>query len=323
MGEPLAALEIGGTSIRPGSRRELEIPVTRLATGTSVSLPVAAVHGQRPGPRLWLCAAIHGDELNGVEIIRRVLPLLDPLQLCGAVIAVPIVNVFGFLHQDRYLPDRRDLNRCFPGSPKGSLTARLAHLFMQEVVVRCQYGIDLHTGSHFRANFPQVRADLQDPETRRCALAFGAPVMIHARMRDGSLREAATRQGGHVLVYEGGEALRFDGPAIKAGVRGVLRVMASLGMRRGPSERKSAPAALEAGATQWVRARRGGILFVEVSLGQWVRKGQRIGVISDTFSNRIHDLRSPADGLVISLTTNPLVNRGDAVLNLATIRPEQ
>jgi predicted deacylase len=313
-------LEIAGVRVARGTRQQLEIRVARLPTGTWVSLPVAVIHGARPGPRLWLSAAIHGDELNGVEITRQVLPLLQPSQLAGTVIAVPIVNVFGFLQQDRYLPDRRDLNRSFPGSAQGSLAARLAHLFMREVVDRCQYGIDFHTGSHFRTNLPQVRGDLDDVQTRRCAEAFGAPVMIHARMRDGSLREAATRRGSHVVVYEGGEALRFDRSVIKTGVRGVLRVLAELGMRK--LKARPVPPPREAVNTQWVRAGRGGILFLEAVPGQWVRAGEVVGVISDTFSSKYLNVRAPQDGLVIGVTTNPLVQRGDALLNLAEVRPE-
>ncbi|MFW6198438.1 MAG: M14 family metallopeptidase, partial [Acidobacteriota bacterium] len=161
--------EIGGERVAPGETRRLDLPVARLPTQQMLSLPVKVLHGSRPGPRLWLSAAIHGDEVNGVEIIRRVLDAVRPEELAGTVVAVPIVNVFGFVQQSRYLPDRRDLNRSFPGSRRGSLAARLARLFLTEVVERCSHGIDLHTGSLHRSNLPQVRGDLDDPETRRCA----------------------------------------------------------------------------------------------------------------------------------------------------------
>src|SRR5690606_22188097 len=193
-------------------------------------LPVHVLHGREEGPTVWMNAAIHGDELVGVEVIRRVLATLDPRTIRGTVLAVPIVNVLGAMTADRYLPDRRDLNRSFPGSPRGSLAARIAHLMMTEVVAKCEVGIDLHTGSDRRTNLPQVRADLDDPRTRELAEAFGAPVMLHAEVRDGPLREAAGQVGATVLLYGGREAWRVGEGAIAAGVEGVRRVLARLGL---------------------------------------------------------------------------------------------
>jgi len=318
-------IRIGQHDVAPGERRRLEIPITRLPTDTWLSVPVEAVNGAHDGPSLWLSAALHGDELNGVEIIRRVLDEIDVQTLHGAVIAVPIVNVFGFLHQSRYLPDRRDLNRSFPGSTRGSLASRLAHLFMTEVVSHCQYGIDLHTGSDHRTNLPHIRANLHDAQTRRCAEAFAAPVMMHAETRDGSLREAATALGIHVLLYEAGEAMRFDGWAIDAGVRGVLGVLAKLRMVKKPRLKKPAhphrPSgggkSIEVTAATWVRARHSGILHLAVELGQEVAEKQELGVIHDAFGQRRGRLRAPHAGLVIGQTNNPLVNRGDAAVHLA------
>ena len=315
-GQPL---EIGGGAVAPGRRGDLEIRVARLPTGTWLSMPVTVINGARPGPRLWLSAAIHGDELNGVEIVNGVLRRLSAASVAGAVIAVPIVNVFGFVHQDRYLPDRRDLNRSFPGSPQGSLAARLAHLFMQEVVSRCSYGIDLHTGSHHRANLPQIRADLSDAEASRCATAFGAPVMIDARVRDGSLREAAARRGAHVLVFEGGEALRFDREVTRVGVQGVLRVLAKLGMIRDPQGVAPAGAPLLAQRSRWLRARRGGVLYLDISNGDRIHRGQRVGSISGVLHHKELVVRAPYDGLVIGKTTSPLVYQGDAIVHVAEV----
>lgn len=309
-------LEIAGNAIAPGERRQLEIPVASLPTQTLISLPVAVLHGIEPGPRLWISAAIHGDEVNGVEIIRQVLAEIQPSQLRGTLIAVPIVNVFGFIEQSRYLPDRRDLNRSFPGSAEGSLAARLAHLFMTEIVSRCTHGIDLHTASAHRTNLPQIRANLQDGETYRCAKAFGAPVIIHATTRDGSLRQAAAKQGIPVLLYEGGEALRFDPEAIRVGVEGVLRVMDLLWMY-------SLPLAVppvtpqEIYQTRWVRAARSGILRRFVALGERVDKRQPLGAIADAFGQTSFKVRASVDGLVIGHTQNPLVNQGDAIIHLA------
>ncbi len=208
-----ASFRIGELEVAPGRSATGELPIARQVTGTRISLPLQVVHGRSDGSTVWLSAAVHGDEINGVEIIRRVMRQLDARTMAGTVIAVPIVNVHGFLNGDRYLPDRRDLNRSFPGSPTGSLAARIANLFMTEIVSRCDVGIDLHTGSDHRTNLPQIRADLDDPETRALAEAFGAPLMLHSRIRDGSLRGAATERGATVLLFEGGEALRFDDDA--------------------------------------------------------------------------------------------------------------
>lgn len=313
MAEPF---RLGGTTVPPGTRVLIELPVARLTTGSEASLPVTVLHGSAPGPRLWLDAAIHGDELNGLEIIRQVLAQLDAKRLRGALIAVPIVNVFGFIQQDRYLPDRRDLNRSFPGAPNGSLAARLAHLFVSEIVTRCQYGIDLHTGSLHRANLPQVRADLEDPATRRLAEAFGAPLIFHARPIRGSLRETAVRRKVPLLVYEAGEPLRFTQDAIETGVRGILRVMATLGMwdlnHSGPP-----PETLHAEGTRWLRAPRSGIFHLATTLGERVKRGKLLGRIVDPVTDDVHRVRAPFEGLVIGYTKNPLVYQGGALLHLA------
>jgi predicted deacylase len=311
-----APIVIAGVEVAAGERQDFEIPLAKLLTGTPLDLPVSVIHGRRPGPAMLICAAIHGDEINGVEIIRQLLGILDPARLSGTLVATPIVNVFGFIEQRRYLPDRRDLNRSFPGSQRGSLASRLANTFLNQVVAPCQYVIDLHTASRHRTNLPQIRADVEDEETRRCALAFGAPVMIHARLRDGSLRAAASRRGIRVLLFEGGEALRFDAEAIKAGVRGVLRVMSSLDMWKS-SRRRETPEPFEAQTSQWVRARRSGMLHVEVALGQEVFAGRRLGFITDALGKRITIVSAPADGVVIGYATNPLVYRGDALVHVA------
>jgi uncharacterized protein len=311
-------IKIGGITVAPGERKRAEIPLAYLPTQTLLALPVTVVNGTQAGPRLWLSAAIHGDEINGVEIIRQVLDRLNPTQLHGTLIAVPIVNVFGFIEQSRYLPDRRDLNRAFPGSERGSLASRIAYLFMTEIVSLCTHGIDLHTASNHRINLPQVRANLNDPETYRCAKAFNAPLLIHATTRDGSLRQAAAVQGIPVLLYEAGEALRFDKNAIAIGVEGILRVMVALGM----VELKLTPTSvtpLEVKESKWVRAPRSGILHLNVALGQTVARKQLLGVVADAFGETSVKAYAPCDGLVIGCTQNPLVNQGDGILHLAVL----
>jgi predicted deacylase len=312
------AIEIGGERVEPGRRRKIELLAGRLPTGTPLTLPVLVVHGRRPGPRVWVSSTVHGDELVGVEIIRNVLGRVDVRALHGTLFAVPVVNVHGFLHQSRYLPDRRDLNRSFPGSARGSLAARIAHLFMTEVVGHCTHGIDLHTGSQHRANLPQIRADLDDAETRRCALAFGAPVTVHDRGRAGSLRETAARSGIPTLLYEAGEILRVERVDVEAGARGVLAVLTELGMA--DLERPAARDATRIShKTGWVRAGVGGMLQLDVGLGDDVEEHQVIGTIRDVFGARLSSARANRSGIVIGIHRNPLVMRGDALVHVAEI----
>jgi len=245
-----------------------------------------------------------------------VLQRIDPAAMAGSLLAVPIVNVFGFIHQDRYLPDRRDLNRSFPGSASGSLAAQTAHLFMREIVAQSTHGVDLHTGSHHRTNMPQVRADLDDEETRRCATAFGAPMLIHGKAPPKSLRYAVARKGIPIILYEAGQPQRFDPEAISNGVAGVLRLMAELGMRDGSDDPKPV-GMLEARRRSWIRARRSGILRLEVELGDTVRKGQQLGSIEEVLGSVSVRVTSPHDGIIIGHTSNPLVYRGDAIAHLA------
>ena len=309
---------IAETSVAAGIRAVGDVPIARLVTGTPISLPFQVVHGKLDGPAVWLSAAVHGDEIAGVEIIRRVMSELEPARTAGTVIAVPIVNVHGFLNGDRYLPDRRDLNRSFPGSASGSLAARVANLFMTEVVSRCDVGIDLHTGSDHRINLPQIRADLDDSETRRLAEAFGAPLMLHARVRDGSLRGAATELGKTVLLYEGGEAWRFDRDSIEAGVTGVRNVLSELGMVAEPTDRCIVPPRLSR-KSRWVRARRSGIVGLNTGLGDTVAKGQQIAVIHDAVGRRLARVNAPSDGVIIGHVQHPLVNQGDALVHIAEL----
>ena len=223
-------ITIGDTKINPGERVNVSLPIADLYTSTSLSMPVQVICGRKAGPVLFVSAAIHGDELNGVEIIRRLLKRKTLGSLRGTLLAVPIVNVHGFLDQSRYLPDRRDLNRSFPGSPKGSIAARLAHTFIEQIVSEADYGIDLHTGAINRSNLPQIRANLDDTQTLDIAKVFGAPVVVNSNILDGSLRQCASDRGMPILIYEAGEALRFDETCIRAGIRGILNVMRHVGM---------------------------------------------------------------------------------------------
>lgn len=315
LGEPLT---INGQVIDLGRRAILELKLPQLYTHTPMAMPVHVVRGRQDGPRLFVSAAIHGDELNGMEIIRRLLkqPLLKRLR--GTVIAAPIVNVYGIIQNSRYLPDRRDLNRAFPGSERGSLAARLAHLFMREIVEKCTHGIDLHTGSLHRANLPQLRANLDDPETLRLAKAFGVPVLINANVRDGSLREAAAEHGVSMLLYEAGEALRFDEISIRAGLQGIINVMRALSMLppgRGQAKRASEP--FVARLSTWTRAPESGILRTVAALGARVRKGDLLGVVADPFGEKETPVPAPLGGVIIGRTQIPLVHEGEALFHIA------
>ncbi len=308
---------IGNLEVAAGRSGTGELPVSRLVTGTHISLPLRVLHGAAEGPTVWLSAAVHGDEVAGVEIIRRVLANVDPRQLRGTVVAVPIVNVHGFLSGDRYLPDRRDLNRSFPGSETGSLAGRIANLFMKQIVQRCDVGIDLHTGSDHRTNLPQIRADLDDPATRTLAEAFGAPFMLHAKLRDGSMRAAATAAGATVLLFEGGEAWRIDEEAAVVGSRGIRRVLRQLDMI--DDDVPVLPVPVESRSSGWVRARRSGIASMHVGLGDAVAKGETIATIHDSVGVRVSSMKANRTGLVIGHSRQPLVNQGDAIVHIADV----
>jgi predicted deacylase len=241
--------------------------------------------------------------------------------MAGTLIAVPIVNVLGFMNGSRYLPDRRDLNRSFPGSARGSLASRIAHLMMTEVVDKCEVGIDLHTGSDRRTNLPQIRADLEDPRTRELASAFAAPAMLHARLRDGSLRHAARESGAKVLLYEAGEAWRMDDWAVEAGVFGVRRVLAALGMTAAVEEDPPTPSAVS-WRSGWVRARGTGMLHLETRLGDVVARGDRLGGLFDSFGKRVRLVHADRAGMVVGRTEAPLVNSGDAVVHIAELEEQ-
>ncbi|WP_319558371.1 succinylglutamate desuccinylase/aspartoacylase family protein [Thiomicrorhabdus sp.] len=319
--KPNHPITIGGITVLPGERRTIELTAGKLYTHSELTMPVQVICGRLDGPVLFVCAAIHGDELNGVEIIRRLLKIRSLNRMRGTLIAVPIVNLHGFIHGSRYLPDRRDLNRSFPGSEEGTLAARMAALFMKEVVSQSTHGIDLHTGAINRTNLPQIRANLADSETRRLAEAFAAPLMLNASLRKGSLRSAAVKHGIPILLYEAGEALRFDEISIRAGVRGIVNVLRELGNL--PKTRSSTPAkkssrAVVSHKSLWVRAEQSGIFRSVVIDGARVIANETLlGVISDPFGESDCEIYSPYNGIVIGQMKMPLVNEGEALFHIA------
>lgn len=321
---PAKKVVIAGTEINPGDRLQLEIPVAKLYTHTELDISVKAIRGRRDGPTLFVSAAIHGDEINGVEIVRRLLEHRALRSLRGTLLAIPIVNVHGFLNNMRYLPDGRDLNRSFPGSPKSSLAGRIAYTFLNDVVAHCDYGIDMHTGARHRGNLPQIRADLQDERTRAMAEAFGAPVMLHAKTRDGSLREVASDENIPVLLYEAGEALRFDEVAIRAGVAGIINVMRQIGMLPASRSKKPKRKPMVTDQSYWVRATVSGVLRALVPLGAFVQKGDVLAIISDPIGDSSDDVEITAheEGIVIGRTYLPLIYEGDALFHIAKYKAD-
>lgn len=283
-------------------------------------MSVNAVVGRQAGPTLLISAAIHGDEINGVEIIRRLLRHPSLAQLRGTLLAIPVVNVHGFLHQTRYLPDGRDLNRSFPGSSKGSLAARVADKFVNLILSRCDYAVDLHTGTRHRTNLPQIRVDLSNEESRALGKAFGVPVLLHSRLRDGSLREEAAERGIPFLLYEGGESLRFDEFSIRVGVRGVMNVMRHLGMLRRPSRKRPEPAPYQSRRSTWVRASNSGVLRTLIKIGSKVSEGDLLAIVGDPMGDEETGIYCPEDGIVIGRLNLPLVSEGDAIFHIACYR---
>jgi len=308
---------IGGESVAAGERRVVDIAVAPMYTLNDLSISVKVLRGKKPGPVLFVSAAIHGDEILGVEIIRRLLQHKALNSLHGTLLAIPIVNVYGFANHQRYLPDGRDLNRCFPGSANGSLAGRVAKTFVDEIVSNSTHGIDLHTGARHRSNYPQIRADLSDPTTLAMTEAFSVPLVLDAKIRDGSLRACAGDLGVPVILYEAGEALRFEEMHVRAGVKGVLSVMRSIGMLRKSSRPAKTPEMTISKQTSWVRAPESGILRIVVPLGAKVVKGQVLAILSDPLGLSEAEILAPFSGMVIGRTNLPLAYAGDAVFHLA------
>ena len=309
-----APLNLLGTEVMPGTTARLGWSATELFEGVPVSTPVLVVNGREPGPTVCLTAAVHGDELNGIEMVRRVMHDIAPDRLSGALIGVPIVNVQGFRRGSRYLPDRRDLNRYFPGNPNGSAAARIAHSFFQNVIAHCDALIDLHTGSFERANLPQIRADLRNPDVVTLTQGFGSTVILHSTPGVGTLRHAATRAGIPTVTLEAGGPLQLELSEVKHGVKGIETLISSLGMtKRNRFWGEPEPVYYR---STWIRADSGGILLSDVSLGSTVRRGDLLGTITDPMSNARIEVRSPYSGRIIGMARNQVVMPGFAAFHV-------
>jgi hypothetical protein len=310
---------IGAETVTPGERRIVALPLSALSNRTPMNLPVCVIHAAEEGPTLFVSAAIHGDELTGVAICRRLLASNALAITHGTLLVVPIVNGFGYIGHSRYLPDRRDLNRSFPGSPRGSLAAQLAHLFLTEVVARSDCGIDLHSAAIHRSNLPQIRVDSGDTRGIELARAFGPPIIIHSGLRDGSLRQAAQARGVPVIVYEAGEGLRVDELSIGVGIEGVLRVLAHLNMLERRARRRRAPPPPLSTGSRWVRAEESGLFRPFRDIGDHVLAGERIGIVADPYGESEVVIDAPISGLIIGRANIPAVNQGDALFHLAKL----
>ena len=314
----MKAFSLAGQEINPGERKRIIIETAPLYDFTTTGIPVEVIRGKEDGPVLFISAALHGDEINGVDIVKRLLKHKRIKKIKGTLIAVPIVNVFGFNTKSRYLPDRRDLNRSFPGTENGSLASQVAYTFMQEIVSKATHGIDLHTGAIHRSNLPQIRGCFDDPETKRLAEAFGVPVMINSDLRDGSLREAARARKIPMLLFEGGEALRFSEAVSRTGLKGILSVMEAIEMLPCDGGVCAVSETFHAQGSHWLRAPDSGILQVKKRLGNRVKKGQILGIISDPFGRHRFEIRAKLSGIIIGMSMIPLLNKGDAVFHVAT-----
>jgi len=311
-------ITIGNVTVALGETKDINMFIAKLYDFTDIYMPVKVIRGEKEGPRLFVCAAIHGDEVNGVEIVKGLAQSKCLKGLRGTLIAVPMVNVFGFNNLSRYLPDGRDLNRCFPGSKTGSMTSRLAAKFVCEILGNSTHGIDLHTGARHRTNLPQVRACLDDAATNRLAHEFNVPVILDAVLIKGSLRKIAYQKGIPLIVFEGGEPLRFDETAVRCGLDGVLSVMHALDMIDYSPKRDKKIKSFIANETHWVRAAHSGIFVLKRKLGSVIKPGDLLGVISDPLGKKNIEVRAPKRGVIICHTQLPLVNRGDALLHVAS-----
>jgi predicted deacylase len=306
--------EIAGMKVPAGRRKDLKIRISEFYTATPVFIPVTVVHGRRPGPALFVAAAVHGDEINGVEMVRQVRALVDPGRLRGTLILVLIANPISFLTMSRDLPDGRDLNRYFPGRERGSMASLIADAIFTKVVRRADFGIDLHTAAAGRTNLPHVRADLSSPVLRRLASAFGCEVIFDMVGEEGMLRRAASKAGVPTIVFEAGEPLKFQRPLIRRGVEGICNVMADLRMYE--VDRVPARFQIIVEDHRWIRASRGGILNLMVKPGDIIAKNSVIAVNTKPFGTEVRRIRAPYAGLVVGCTTVPMVIPGSAVCHM-------
>ena len=308
------SLTLLGSSVEPGEAALLKWSLNAAFVENSTPVPVLVVNGVKPGPTLCLTAAVHGDELNGIEIVRRIVHEINPDNLSGAVIGVPIVNLQGFRRVSRYLPDRRDLNRSFPGRENGSYASRTAHSFFTNVIKHCDYLIDIHTGSLSRTNLPQIRANLLIPEVASFAEKMGSIVVLQSKGSVGTLRRAAMNAGIPAVTLEAGAPNNLQKEAVEEGVASILSAMSSLSLIPKNFWRRNKEPVFYQSA--WIRAHQGGILFSKVELGDSVEKGEVLGLLNDPVSNKSSEIIAPFEGRVIGMALNQIMYPGFAAYHI-------
>ncbi|MEW6056865.1 MAG: succinylglutamate desuccinylase/aspartoacylase family protein [Bdellovibrionota bacterium] len=311
-------LVISGFKIGLSERREIYLKVSESFLASSIQIPVTIIRGNHDGPTVFLTAAIHGDEINGIEIVRRIINEIDQSRLHGTLLCVPVVNIPGFLNQTRYLAYNRDLNRYFPGSPRGNNAERVAFKIFQQLVVRSDWGIDLHTAASGRSNMPHVRGDMSHPKVRKLARAFGSGVIIDNAGRRGSLRRVATENGFPTIVFEAGETGKFSREISEIGYRGVVGVLRAMGVITGKRPPKP-PYQVIVKHTDWLRAERGGILDLFVKPGHLVYKDEVLGVILNPFGRTVTKIRAPHTGVLVGVSTQPLAIPGTGICHIARL----
>jgi len=309
---------INGVEIEPGQEKVVDVNIARLPSHTPIDVSITIARSNEPGPTLLLMGGLHGDEINGSEIVRRIMENNDHIPKIGSVICIPIINVYGFIYFSRYVPDGKDVNRSFPGNKNGSLAARMAYFLTKEILPFIDYGIDFHTGGADRTNYPQIRCMMKDDVNVELAKAFHAPFTLDSKFRPKSLRQTANKLGKKILVYEGGESSRFDEDAIKEGINGAMRLMKHLGMRDEAEEATYQNLIIK--NSSWVRARKSGVFLSTVKSGDAIKKNQLIGHIHDPFGGFKSKIKSVVNGYVIGLNHNPIVHEGDAIMHLGVIK---
>lgn len=316
---PPSPFEIHDVVLQPGTESLVSIPVSQQVTGLTSALSLKVLHGAKHGPCVFISGAIHGDEIIGTAIIQHLLERVSARHLAGTLVFAPAVNIYGFASHSRYLPDRRDLNRSFPGAEHGSLAGQLAHCFLTNVIDRCSLGIDIHSAAVNRYNLPQIRIAADSPHLTELAMAFGAPIIIESPLRPGSMRALAHDRGTPMLLLEAGEALRFDRFAISVGTAGVLRVLAHIGMIEDDDGLENVDVPTRANHSTWVRAPRGGVTRLIRHSGDIVHKGDLLARVGGLFGENAIDMVCPVNGVIIGHATLPIVNQGDALLHIAEV----
>lgn len=305
---------INGTSIKKGENTQVSLNTYRLPTRTNIEIPVYVYRSEQQGPVVLLLAGMHGDEINGIEIIRRLITKNYFTHLLwGSVIAIPVINIISFLSGTRTLPDGRDLNRCFPGTDAGSLGSRIANDLMKQILPQINMGIDFHTGGASISNYPQMRCVFKDPVALELAKQFGAPFILNSTYRDKSFRKEAARRQKNILVFEGGESGRFDEFAIEEGINGCMRLFNHLNMLNAPVPEVTSKI-IE--SSTWIRARMSGLFHPRKKYGALIRKNETLGTISDPFGENESHIKSPANGYIVGLNNKPVVNQGDAIIHI-------